>query len=103
MCTTDRIVAEQVRPHWDKLERHHPNATHPEPMTHINNTPAREAVNDLGTQITDLLAQAHPIALTTCATINIQPGTVGAHHRPRQVSKQRKKKSLPQRKKHQQK
>jgi hypothetical protein len=47
-------------------------------------------VNALGTQITDLLAQVHSIALTTCATITIQPGTVGGHHCPRQVSKQRK-------------
>jgi hypothetical protein len=48
LSTTDQIVESQVRPHWNTLETSHQNATTPQPLTHINHTTARDAVNTLG-------------------------------------------------------
>jgi hypothetical protein len=53
---TEHWVATYARPHWHKLEQH--NAEKPRPLIELGGAPARQVINDLGTQLSSLLQES---------------------------------------------
>jgi hypothetical protein len=65
------------------------NAAEVHKLEILDSRSAAEVVNEIADGMLDLLTKAHGVAMATCETIMTNPG--GIHHKPKAISKQRKK------------
>lgn len=84
---TERLVATYARPHWQMLKQH--EADKPQPLTELDDTPARQVINDLGKQLSELMQASRSIMMDVCPT---RPANIrGTHYRPWKEAKSRRK------------
>jgi hypothetical protein len=86
-CKLEAFLENDVRPHWDKLEKL--NADVPRKLPMLGTKPARTIVDELGAELISLLEASLDIAMHTCTTVPTAPQGPD-HYYSRKVSRKRK-------------
>eukprot|EP00882_Tetradesmus_deserticola_P015772 GHRQ01016807.1.p1 GENE.GHRQ01016807.1~~GHRQ01016807.1.p1 ORF type:complete len:640 (+),score=12.43 GHRQ01016807.1:161-1921(+) len=77
----------EVKPHWNNMEQR--NADRPRQLQTLGNRPAREVVNELGSELVTLLLESLQIATETCTTTIAGPSGPD-HYYSKKLSRKRR-------------